>query len=90
MAAVLVVYATVEGQSKKIATRIAADIRNAGFEATLADARRCLGITPPDYDGVVVVASVHMGRHPRSVERFVHEHCSWLQSRPSAFLAVSL
>lgn len=90
MARMLVVYATGEGQSEKIAAQIAADIRDYGFEATIADAKRLVGTTPPSSDGVVVVASVHMGRHGRSVARFVRERGDWLQARPSAFLSVSL
>ncbi len=40
--------------------------------------------------GVVIGASIHVGRHQRAVEGFVHRHRERLNTRPSAFFSVSL
>jgi menaquinone-dependent protoporphyrinogen oxidase len=83
-------YSTVEGQSAKIAERLALEARDAGFEAVIEDVDRLGGTELPSVEAVILVASVHMGRHERSVGEFVREHRAWLTSRPAAFLSVSL
>ena len=91
MARVLVVYGTNEGQTRKIAQRIAQRLEMNGHEAHLADA----SATPPprcssDFDACIVGASVHEGKHQRSVVHFVKENLDDLQHIPSVFFSVSL
>ena len=85
----LVVYATVHGQAELIARRIAEAasesrvvtlVRNVR-EASSADLQRC--------DSVVIVASVHYGRHSRSITRFVKANRNRLSAMRSAFVSVS-
>lgn len=90
MSSLLVVYDTVEGQSAKIAEEVASVGRGAGFEPVVTDAKQRSDIIAPDCERVIVVASVHMGRHARSIRAFVREHRDWLAARPSAFFSVSL
>lgn len=91
MARVALVYGSTEGQTATIAERIANHLSDAGHESTLVHAKH-----PPDsfvasdYDGVIVGASVHYGRHQRYVRRFVRENAEALNDRPSAFFSVSL
>lgn len=89
MPRVLVCYGTTEGQTAKVAARIADRLRGRGHHVDVrnaADAPRDLA----GFDGVVVGASVHGGRHQRTVERFVRAHVETLNALPSAFLSVSL
>jgi menaquinone-dependent protoporphyrinogen oxidase len=80
----------VEGQSAKIAARAADDARKAGADAEVVEARRIRRRRPPSCDAVIVVASVHRGRHGRAAERFVRAHREWLSGRRTAFLSVSI
>jgi menaquinone-dependent protoporphyrinogen oxidase len=87
-----VFYATSEGQTRRIAERIAATLREAGFTSAAVDLGKDEG-QPIDWQqvrGVVVGASLHGGRHQRPAVRFVSSHRHELNARPSAFFSVSL
>jgi len=92
MAALTVLYATREGQTRRIAERIAAALRDAGHAVDLFDVVR--GV-PADfrverYAAAVVAASIHVGKHPREMLAFVREHRAELARIPTLFLSVSL
>lgn len=91
MAKLLIVYGTTEGQTRKIAERIAQRARDTGHEVALHDATalpRDLG--PAASSAVIVAGSVHIGRHQSSIDHFVRTHRNELENRPSAFVSVSL
>jgi menaquinone-dependent protoporphyrinogen oxidase len=87
-----VFYASTEGQTRRIAERIAArlvahrlvsgTLDVSGPEAATIDWRRV--------HGAVVGASLHVGRHQASVVRFAEAHRRELNAVPSAFFSVSL
>lgn len=90
MARILILYATVEGQTARIAERLAAHWR----AAHAVDVVRALaGSALPalrEYDAVVVGASVHYGHHPGFLAAALKRQRDALASRPSAFFSVSL
>lgn len=91
MPTILILYATSEGQTARIAQRMARTFRARGHVAETCPAealsqRRQL----ESYDGVIVGASVHYGRHPSHLRTLVRQHGSALQARPNAFFSVSL
>ncbi len=91
MARVAVVYGTTEGQTAAIAERVAGVLSDAGHDPVLLHAAHLPAEFSPDgYDGWVVGASVHYGRHQRYVARFVRDHVATLDRVPSAFFSVSL
>lgn len=88
---VLVVYGTTEGQTRKVAERIAERLHEHGPAAEVFDSTAL----PPDlqvdaYDAVIVAASVHQYRHQASVVHFVTANLAALSARPTAFISVSL
>jgi menaquinone-dependent protoporphyrinogen oxidase len=89
---VLVFYATSEGQTRRIAERIAADIGARGFnvrtiDVTTADAGR---VVWDKVRGVVLGASLHAGRHQRAAVEFARIFRHRFNLYPSAFFSVSL
>lgn len=91
MNTILIVYATREGQTQKIAERIATDIRAQGHAAELVDAEVAKpALDLARYDAIVVGAPIHAGGYPRSIVRFVREHRSVLEHLQSAFFSVGL
>lgn len=93
---ILIAYATGHGQTAKVARAIADRLMEAGDAVTLVRAdelphHRDLprGMTPADFDAVVVGASVHFGRHQRAVHDFVRAHRDALARVPGAFFSVS-
>ena len=87
-----VFYATTEGQTRRIAERIAASLRAQGLgslamEVTSATAR---AVDWSAVRGVVVAASLHAGRHQGRALTFARRHAAELGLRPSLFVSVSL
>ncbi|OYR45844.1 flavodoxin domain-containing protein [Halorubrum sp. Ea8] len=91
MSSVLVLYGTGEGQTAKIAERIAATISERGHETRAIDVRdRPDSFTLEEYDAVVVGASIHVGKHQDEIRDFVTENRDALSGMPTAFFQVSL
>jgi menaquinone-dependent protoporphyrinogen oxidase len=91
MSRVLVVYGTTEGHTRKLAEFIGARLRKRGHATRVIDAA-----TPeakqvqPIYDGVIVGASLHQGKHQTALAHFVKDNLDWLRGLPRAFFSVSL
>jgi menaquinone-dependent protoporphyrinogen oxidase len=91
MTAILVVYATRDGQTRKIAERIANVLRVRRHAVELLDAARA----PRDLDlsrfqAVFVGSSVHAGGYLRPLVRFVQSHRAQLERTPTLFFSVGL
>jgi menaquinone-dependent protoporphyrinogen oxidase len=87
-----VFFATSEGQTRRIARRIASVMSELGLESCAFDVS---GPNAADIDwtrvhGALVGASLHKGKHQKAAERFVKTHAVELTNVPSAFFSVSL
>ena len=91
MPRILLLYATTEGQTARIAERIANTLRDRGnsVEVLPADTARAQP-DPAAYDAVIVGASIHYGHHPAYLRALIRRHRDVLAARPSAFFSVSL
>lgn len=91
MARILVAYATSEGQSEKIAHRIAEIAGRHGHQVVLADVREpgARSVTD-DFDAALLAGSIHYGRYGAPLKTFIRRHQGRLASAPSAFVSVSL
>ena len=88
---VLIAYATTEGQTRKIAEKIANQVRELGHVAELVDIdRKHHNINVDDFDAVIVAASVHQHDHQDAIEVFVTACRAALNAKPTMFLSVSL
>ncbi len=85
----LVVYATVHGQAEAIAHRIAEAAANGEVQASVRDARDTSAADLAACDSVVIVASVHFGRHQRSIAKLIRRNRDRLSALHSAFVSVS-
>lgn len=91
MSRALILYATTEGQTARIAEKIAQTLRSRGHSADTCPATEATaGLKAADYDGVIVGASIHYGRHPGYLRSLVRGRRAVLEARPSAFFSVSL
>jgi menaquinone-dependent protoporphyrinogen oxidase len=89
---IAVLYATREGQTRRIAERVATVLRKRGFAVKIHDLAVAL---PPDFDfaecaGAVLAASIHIGKHEKEMVAFVKEHRTELERTQSMLLSVSL
>ncbi|MDN4644726.1 flavodoxin domain-containing protein [Arthrobacter sp. PsM3] len=90
MARIYIPYGTIEGQTAQIAEYISELIRAHGHQAETADLKHSGPTLPGGCDGVIVAASVHMGKHEGYVTDFVKKNRGELERLPSALISVSL
>jgi menaquinone-dependent protoporphyrinogen oxidase len=91
MKSVLVLYSSEEGQTRKIATRVAELLAKRHIDVHLRDASKAsAGARLATFDGVLIGASVHYAKHAKPVVDFVEEHRAILRTRLTAFYSVSL
>ena len=90
MVRIYIPFSTGEGQTAKIAEYIADVFRAHGHEAQTTDIARSEGPLPSGYDGVIVGASIHMGRHDKHAVGYVRDNRTALDRLPSALFSVSL
>jgi menaquinone-dependent protoporphyrinogen oxidase len=88
---VAVLYATREGQARRVAEHVASRFRALGATVDLDDvAYAPVDVSLRRYGALVLVASVHAGRHEAEMIDFVKDHRDDLQRAHTAFLSVSL
>lgn len=88
---VLIVFATVEGQTRKIAMFVRDQCVRAGHDVVMLDAARGTRSVPLDSaTKVILVAPVHERRHPPAFEDFVKQYHDELAARQTLLLSVSL
>jgi menaquinone-dependent protoporphyrinogen oxidase len=90
MASIYIPFSTGEGQTAKIAHYIADVLRARGEHAQTADIKQSDGSIPGGYDGVIVGASIHMGKHDKHAVDYVRRNRTALEQLPSALFSVSL
>jgi menaquinone-dependent protoporphyrinogen oxidase len=88
---VLIAFGTTEGQTRKIARHMAQSMQDAGHSVELHDCSgRAASPSVGDFDVVVLAASVHHRRYQTAFYSFVQSNLTALQSKPVAFVSVSL
>lgn len=88
---VLVVYGTTEGHTRTIAERIGEWIDERGDNSYVADSANIWpGLDIAGFDAYILAGSLHVEKHQASLAHFVQANRDALQSKPSAFLSVSL
>jgi menaquinone-dependent protoporphyrinogen oxidase len=88
---VLVLYATLEGQSRKVAEHAVGHLRGKGLGARLVDVH---DLHEPfqlsNYRAVLMVAPVHASFHPRAMVRFASLQREQLAKMPARLLSLTL
>ncbi len=90
MSRILIVYGTKEGHTATIVERMREALEARGDAVATERAGKPLPSIPDDVDGVIVGASVHLGKHQGEIRDFVKENRQRLEAVPSAFFQVCL
>jgi len=91
MARLAIFYDTTEGQTAKIAERIGRRTAELGHVAHVANVRKLpKNFRLEGFDGILLGASIHIGRHSRQAVDFVTRNRPTLNTVPSGFFSVSL
>ena len=86
-----VFYATREGHTRRIAGHVAGRLRELGFEPDVRNVRNEADrVSLANYDGAMLLASLHIGTHEREMIAFARRHRAELEAMPSAMISVSL
>ena len=83
-------FATREGQTRRIAARIADDLRERGVHTDMFDVGETRDIDFSGYSTACIAASVHVGHHEREMIGFVRKHRDELVRLGAAFVSVTL
>ncbi|WP_405221819.1 flavodoxin domain-containing protein [Lentisalinibacter sediminis] len=89
----LVLYATREGQTAKVAERIAEHLRAAGAEVTLVNAENTLtadALELARFDRLIFGASMHAGGLERELVGFVNDHADGIRGQARSLFVVLL
>ena len=88
--AILVLYATVEGHSRKVATRIAEHLDDRNYRTVIGDVREPGFTVPATFDAAFICAPIHAGRYPEPIARFIEDWKDALALVPTGFVSISL
>ena len=89
MRKILIVFATTDGHTRKVAEALAGAMRGSGRQVRVVEAGT-RDEPPAEYSAVVVAASVHAGGYQRAVKSWLRRHAAELHALPTAFVSVSL
>jgi menaquinone-dependent protoporphyrinogen oxidase len=88
---ILVLYATIEGQTAKISKHIADTIRAKGFKVDVIDVKEVApNFSLAKYEAAIVGGSIHTAKHQKYLTSFVKNNRFVLREMPSAFFSVSV
>ena len=87
---ILIVYATTEGQTRKIARFAADHLTGKGHSVELLHAEDAEDAVPGDYGGVILAGSIHAGHYQAPLVDFAKANAAALDRVPNLFLSVSL
>ncbi|MBP6390535.1 MAG: hypothetical protein KA175_02955 [Flavobacteriales bacterium] len=86
---ILIIYGTVEGQTRKIARAMEEHLRAQGYAVTC-----CSAIdeppSPEEFDLVILGGPIHAGHYPTALRHYATKHAGALNARASAFFSVCL
>lgn len=88
---VLIVYATTEGQTRKLVHSIMRTLADDGHSVVAEEAPSDAPYPDPAaYDAALVAGSLHIGRYQSNLVRFARARQRELGAMPNAFISVSL
>ena len=90
MANIIIIYATTDGQTRKICQRLQEVIEQQTHHVTLVPIQDAPRIDVAAFDKIVIGASIRYGKHSPLIADFIKKNKSLLDSRPSAFFSVNV
>ncbi len=87
---ILILYATTEGQTRKVARRVFDQLVRSGHAAEMIAAGDAVDLAPAAFDAAIIAASVHAGRYQQPLIDWVRAQSAALAALPTLFLSVSL
>lgn len=89
MSHILIIYSTIDGQTRRICERIANICREAGSGVDMVELAQLDETRLTEYDKILLGASIRYGRHRPAVQAFVQRHQALLHQKVSGFFSVN-
>lgn len=89
MASVLLVYSTVDGQTRRICERLGRVVAEAGHTSTLFELTADDQPDPATADCIVIGGSIRYGKHRPALAGYIERHREGLASKPGALFSVN-
>ena len=90
MATTLILYSTIDGQTRKICERIRQIIEQAGDRVVVQPIDEANADDLEAADKIIIGASIRYGYHRPGVGAFIARHQALLEQRPNAFFSVNI
>jgi menaquinone-dependent protoporphyrinogen oxidase len=90
MAAILIVYSTTDGHTRRICERLQQLLVAGGDQVTLVPIEDAGTVELSGFDKLVIGASIRYGRHRPLVLKFMHANARILHAKPNAFFSVNI
>lgn len=87
---ILIVYATREGQTQKIAEQISRVLIELGINVEIHNAKESFDFHIESFDLVLFGASIHSGKVEKELLEFIQEHRNEIRQKQNAFFLVQL
>lgn len=87
---ILVGYASIEGQTRKIAEAVASAVEAEGDRALLFDISSGGEYAVGHPEAAILCAPIHAARYPAAFTAFAKQEAVWLNSVPTALISLSL
>ena len=88
---ILILYATIEGQTAKIAQHIAQTLLEKHHQVTMLSVNQLpADFTIESFSAAIIGGPIHMGRYPKPLQTFIRQHRNWLNKHPSALFTVCM
>jgi menaquinone-dependent protoporphyrinogen oxidase len=90
MSKILIIYATIDGQTRKISLSLQQVIEQQGHQVTLVPIEDAPQLDLTAFDKIVIGASIRYGKHSPLIVKFIEKNKAFLESRPNAFFSVNV
>lgn len=90
MANILIIYATTDGQTRKISRRLQEVIERQSHRVTVVPIEDAPRLDLTAFDKIVIGASIRYGKHSPLITDFIKKNRAFLESRPNAFFSVNV
>ncbi|MBW8186061.1 menaquinone-dependent protoporphyrinogen IX dehydrogenase [Shewanella nanhaiensis] len=86
----LIIYSTVDGQTRAICELMKGVNQTAESEVTLASLEEAKALSLADFDKVMIGASIRYGKHRPELYQYINNHHAVLSAKPNAFFTVNV
>ncbi len=90
MSKILIIYASTDGQTRKICQRLQQVVEQQLHRVTVVAIEDVATIDAASFDKIVIGASIRYGKHSPLIVNFIEQNRPLLESRPNAFFSVNV